>query len=68
MAARCDARHSKNLESMAEMKLQKAAAKLISKEWDCAQYREVAGAVARFVLLRRPKGIIYVNLSSSVRN
>ena len=31
MATRCDARHTKNLESMAEMKLQKAPAKLLSK-------------------------------------
>ena len=61
MATRCDARHTKNLESMAEMKLQKAAAKLVSNEWDRAQYREVVGAVVQFVLLHRGKGIIYLN-------
>jgi hypothetical protein len=32
MATRCDARHTKNLESMAEMKLGRAAAKLLSKD------------------------------------
>jgi hypothetical protein len=32
MATRCDARHSKNLESMAQMKFQKAAPKLVSNE------------------------------------
>ena len=37
MATRCDARHTKNLESMAEMKLQQAAAKLVSKEEEHAQ-------------------------------
>jgi hypothetical protein len=41
MATRCDARHTKNLESMAEMKLQQAAAKLVSKEEDRAQYRKL---------------------------
>ena len=48
MATRCDARHTKNLESMAEMKLQQAAAKLVSKEAklvskeeDRAQYRKL---------------------------
>jgi hypothetical protein len=40
MATRCDARHTKNLESMAEMKLQQAATKLVSKEEDRAQYRD----------------------------
>ena len=32
MATRCDARHTKNLESMAEMKLQQAAVKLSKDE------------------------------------
>ena len=32
MATRCDARHTKNLQSMAEMNLQQAATKLVSKE------------------------------------
>jgi hypothetical protein len=39
MASRCDARHTKNLESTAQMKLQQAATKLVSKEEDRAQYR-----------------------------
>jgi hypothetical protein len=46
MATRCDARHSKNLES-------KVAAKLVSKEEDRAQYRKLRE------LLR--KGIIHLN-------
>jgi len=41
MATRCDARHTKNLESMADMKLQQTAAKLVSKEADRAQYRKL---------------------------
>jgi len=41
MATRCDARHTKNLESMAEMKLQQAATKLVSEEEDRAQYRKL---------------------------
>jgi len=41
MATRCDTRHIKNLESMAEVKLQQAAAKLVSKEEDRAQYRKL---------------------------
>jgi hypothetical protein len=41
IATRCDARHTKNLESMAEMKLQQPATKLVSKEEDRAQYRKL---------------------------
>jgi hypothetical protein len=46
---------------MAEMKLQKAAAKAVSNEWDRALYREIAGAVAQFVLRHRSKGVIHLN-------
>ena len=61
MATRCDARHTKNLESMAEMKLQQAAAKLVSKEEDRAQYRKLRELLRNFVLLLRGKGIIHLN-------
>jgi hypothetical protein len=60
MATRCDARHTKNLESMAEMKLEQAAAKLVSKGGS-RSISQVAGAVAQFVLLHRGKGIIHLN-------
>jgi hypothetical protein len=70
MATRCDPRHTKNLESMAAMKLGQAAAKLLSKDEArrIAVNREAARAVAQFVLLHRGKGIIDVNLISRVRN
>jgi hypothetical protein len=60
MATRCDARHTKNLESMAEM-LEQAAAKLVRKEEDRAQYRKLRELLRNFVLLLRGKGIIHLN-------
>ena len=62
MATCCDARHTKNLKSMGEMKLQQAAAKLLSKD----EALRIAVNIAKLLeLLRNSFCSIVAKASSS---